>query len=70
MSFEDAAGLGLGVATAAVGLFEDLGVPAALAAKQEVENPDPEFVLVAGGSTATGTRAIQLLKLYVLLFHF
>lgn len=71
MSFSEASGLGLGVATAAMGLFEELQMPASLAnaggptdsrdAKSAVQ--DAEFVLVAGGSTATGTRAIQLAKL-------
>lgn len=73
MNFEEAAGLGLGVATATLSLFSELRVPASLdqlrkhrsvndgPAKVEVE--EREFVLVAGGSTASGTRAIQLLKL-------
>ncbi|ROW00114.1 hypothetical protein VSDG_03467 [Cytospora chrysosperma] len=71
MSFTEASGLGLGVATAAMGLFEELRMPASLTS---VGGPaegrdaihavhEPEFVLVAGGSTATGTRAIQLAKL-------
>lgn len=71
MSFEEAATLGTGTATAALGLFHELRVPASLeqlqdhqSVKDEVlEAPeDKEFVLVAGGSTATGTRALQLLK--------
>lgn len=71
MSFEEAASLGTGVATAALGLFHELRVPASL--EQFVTHMDKdtpaavnegrEFVLVAGGSTATGTRALQLLKL-------
>lgn len=69
MSFEDGASFGTGVATAALSLFHELGVPASLeqlrkgepATAEEIEGR--EFVLVAGGSTATGTRAIQLLKL-------
>ncbi|KAL7935508.1 GroES-like protein [Trichoderma chlorosporum] len=69
MSFEDGASFGTGVATAALSLFHELGVPASLEQLSKGE-PAPadqieqrEFVLVAGGSTATGTRAIQLLKL-------
>ncbi|KAL7911486.1 GroES-like protein [Trichoderma velutinum] len=69
MSFEDGASFGTGVATAALSLFHELGVPASL---EQLRKGEPvtadqieerEFVLVAGGSTATGTRAIQLLKL-------
>lgn len=78
MSFEDAASFGTGLATASLSLFSELGVPASLGQLREhqpvgdekdgVEVEDREFVLVAGGSTATGTRAIQLLKLWVALF--
>ncbi|KAG6364986.1 hypothetical protein INS49_006591 [Diaporthe citri] len=68
MSFEEASGLGLGVATAAMALFKELQVPASLedlreGLQVEKELKSDDFVLVAGGSTATGTRAIQLLKL-------
>lgn len=67
MTFTDAAGLGLGVATAATGLFRELKVPGSLDAKDSSQSDDAkddrEFVLVAGGSTATGTRALQLCKL-------
>ncbi|KAJ5740976.1 hypothetical protein N7493_000848 [Penicillium malachiteum] len=69
LSFEKAATLGVGVGTAALGLFHELRVPASLQQLKEANadvdtlKGDSEFVLVAGGSTATGTRAIQLLKL-------
>ncbi|KAL8765382.1 MAG: hypothetical protein Q9209_007530 [Squamulea sp. 1 TL-2023] len=67
MSLEEAASFGRGVATASIGLFSELGVPAFLEKLREgkpAENvEDREFILVAGGSTATGIRAIQLLKL-------
>ncbi|KAG8156277.1 hypothetical protein KVR01_013856 [Diaporthe batatas] len=59
MSYEAAASLGTGVATAGMALFHYLGIldnPAKPAAK-------PFFVIVYGASTATGTMAIQLLKL-------
>ncbi|KAK8059060.1 GroES-like protein [Apiospora saccharicola] len=69
MSFEEGASFGTGVATASMSLFKELGVPASLdqlkagePAKDE-DRAGREFVLVAGGATATGTRAIQLLKL-------
>lgn len=67
MSFAEAAGLGLGVATAATGLFRELKVPGSVDVKDSTQDADAkndrEFVLVAGGSTATGTRALQLCKL-------
>lgn len=66
-TFEDAAGLGVGVATTTAGLFQELGVASLdqLRGGKNMHNKDGEFVLVSGGSTATGTRAIQLLKLSV-----
>ncbi|KAL2864312.1 zinc-binding alcohol dehydrogenase family protein [Aspergillus lucknowensis] len=67
MRLEEAATLGLGLFTAGLGLFRELQVPASLDATKANSKSDNsstgEFVLVAGGSTATGTRAIQLLKL-------
>lgn len=64
MSFQDAAALGLATATAAYGVFHELqlaGSLDSLIAGADVPRAGG-FVLVAGGSTATGTRAIQLLK--------
>jgi NADPH:quinone reductase-like Zn-dependent oxidoreductase len=72
MRSEDAATLGVGLGTAALGLFRELRVPASVkqlrqAAKRPVDHDSRpqagKFVLVVGGSTATGTRALQLLKL-------
>ncbi|KAF1973007.1 GroES-like protein [Bimuria novae-zelandiae CBS 107.79] len=66
MSWAEAATLGMGVSTAVLGLFVELEVPTKLAALGDAEGdkePTGPFVLVVGGSTATGTRAIQLLKL-------
>ncbi|KAK3988685.1 chaperonin 10-like protein [Cladorrhinum sp. PSN332] len=70
MRFEEAAGLGVGVGTATMALWLELRVPATLedlkgnkgGSDLEGEKKPGAFVLVAGGSTATGTRAIQLLK--------
>lgn len=67
LSFEDAAPLGLATATALYALFTELGLPVSLeqlesAASGVQPEQSKKFVLVAGGSTATGTRAIQLLK--------
>ncbi|KFX86089.1 hypothetical protein O988_09773 [Pseudogymnoascus sp. VKM F-3808] len=69
MSFEEASTLGIGLATAGLALFRELEIPVSIEAL--IDRPEPEkdatpnaaFVLVSGGSTATGTRAIQLLKL-------
>ncbi|PQE06071.1 Polyketide synthase enoylreductase protein [Rutstroemia sp. NJR-2017a BBW] len=66
MRFEDAAGLGTGVGTAALALFRELKLPVSLEQfENAAEGPRPgaPFVLVCGGSTATGTRAIQMVKL-------
>jgi NADPH:quinone reductase-like Zn-dependent oxidoreductase len=60
MSFEEGATLGSGIGTIGLALFRSLdvpGYPLKPAAK-------PSVVLVYGGSSATGTMAIQLLKLY------
>ncbi|KAM0276943.1 hypothetical protein ACHAQH_006228 [Verticillium albo-atrum] len=59
MSFEEAASLGTGVSTAGLALFNSLKIPATPDAPAE----NPFFVLVYGASTATGTIALQLLKL-------
>ncbi|KAL8974639.1 MAG: hypothetical protein Q9197_001127 [Variospora fuerteventurae] len=68
MALEKAASLGTAVGTASIGLFSELRVPASLEELRENREPvgdaeKREFVLVAGGSTATGTCAVQLLKL-------
>lgn len=69
MRFEDAATIGLGLYTAGLGLFEELRLPfpphdnsTTTSPSDAHEDNEAPFVLVAGGSTATGTRAIQLLK--------
>lgn len=58
MSFEEASTLGVGICTVGQGLYQSLGLPL----------PDspakvPIWVLVYGGSTATGSLAIQFAKL-------
>ncbi|KAI1816162.1 GroES-like protein [Poronia punctata] len=69
VSFEKGAGLGIGVATAALAVFDEeegLGIPLSRLERDcgaEGEREDEEkFVLVVGGSTASGTRAMQLLR--------
>ncbi|KAJ3530844.1 hypothetical protein NM208_g9139 [Fusarium decemcellulare] len=58
MSFEEASTLGISTATVGYALFKSLSIPG---------HPDkpaakPGYVLVYGGSTATGTIAIQLIR--------
>ncbi|KAJ5319094.1 zinc-binding oxidoreductase [Penicillium brevicompactum] len=57
MSFQDAATLGLGVTTAALGLYQSLKIALP---NDPIQNAVP--ILIYGGSTATGTLAIQFAK--------
>lgn len=66
MSFTQAATLGTGIGTAGLALFRSLQIPGWPTRPAE----KPQLVLVYGGSTATGTLVIQLLKLWVLFFLF
>lgn len=59
MSFEQGASLGSGIGTIGLALFKSLDVPGS--PKSPATRPVDVFVY--GGSTATGTLAIQLLKL-------
>ncbi|OKL56000.1 hypothetical protein UA08_08792 [Talaromyces atroroseus] len=76
MSFEEAASLGVGVLAAGMGLFRvsKLGIPSniwntisddTVRSKADEDNSvdNPEWILVYGGSTATGSIAIQFAKL-------
>ena len=58
MSFEDAATLGVGVITCGQGLYQQMGLswPSEPSKKRD-------FILIYGGSSATGTLGIQFAKL-------
>ncbi|KAJ3065233.1 hypothetical protein HDU99_004238, partial [Rhizoclosmatium hyalinum] len=61
LSFEEAAALGVGVFTVGQGLYQSLGLPL-----PSLENPpaaSDNYILIYGGSTATGALAIQYAKL-------
>lgn len=59
LSFEEAATLGIGIGTVGQSLYQSLKLPLPPA---EAENP-PKDILIYGGSSATGSLAIQYAKL-------
>lgn len=67
MSFEEGSSIGTGLGTTLLCLFRELHVPGSLADIKCKVSDEPrtqgDFCLVSGGATATGTRALQLLKL-------
>ena len=63
MSFEETATLGVGLTTVGQTLYMTLGLP--LPGEKPLEGET--FILIYGGSTATGTLAIQFAKLYAIL---
>lgn len=63
MSLEEGASLGTGIGTMGLALFHNLKVPG----YPVRPSTSGTKVLVYGGSTASGTLALQLLKLYVLI---
>lgn len=74
MTFEEASTLGVGVGTAMMGFFDEFCVRPSLKelrrggmkpVHDDAGEKERAYVLVAGGSIATGTRAIQLLKMLV-----
>jgi len=61
MSFEEAATLGCGVLTIGQGLYQSLGLP--LPSLEGRVEETGKWILIYGGSSATGTLAIQFAKL-------
>ncbi|KAF9878689.1 hypothetical protein CkaCkLH20_03589 [Colletotrichum karsti] len=61
VSDEDAATLGISICTVGQGLYRTLGLP--LPGKQTTGDDDGEYILIYGGSTATGIYGIQFARL-------
>jgi len=62
MSFENAATLPCGLATVGLGFYKHLEIPFLT---YPVEPKTGPFILIYGGSSATGSLGIQVAKLYV-----
>jgi NADPH:quinone reductase-like Zn-dependent oxidoreductase len=57
LSFKEAATTGVGIITVSLALYQKLGLPF------PGEGKSDEWILIYGGSTATGSLAIQYAKL-------
>jgi NADPH:quinone reductase-like Zn-dependent oxidoreductase len=64
MSFEDAAGLGVGIVTVGQGLYQEMQLP-----WPDQPLKEKKSILIYGGSSAMGAFGIQFAKLYVYLSH-
>lgn len=64
MSFEDASTLGCAIFTIGLGFYRYLEMPF-LSLPLEESNDNQKLLLIYGGSSASGTIAIQFAKLWV-----
>lgn len=62
MSFQQAATLGIGLATTGLALYKGLGLPMSFEQTKTSSGKKPDIVLVYGGGTATGALAIQVIR--------
>ena len=64
MTYEEAAALGVGISTAALALYQmlKLRIPSFPSPTPPSGSREGPYVLVSGGTTATGTIVIQLLR--------
>lgn len=63
LSFAQASSMGLGIATAGLGLFQAPGLNLAMPRSGPADEDTNSIVLVSGGATGTGTAATQLLRM-------
>jgi len=68
ISFEEAATLGSGICTNALGLYRYLELPLLTFPLEEKRSDGPPL-LIYGGSSASGTLAIQFAKLLVIILN-
>ena len=63
VSFEAAACVGIGIGTTGYALYKVLGLPFPSMKQESNESAEEKVILIYGGSTATGTVAIQFARL-------
>jgi NADPH:quinone reductase-like Zn-dependent oxidoreductase len=65
VSWDEAATVGVAIGTVGLALYKFLGLPLPGSEKPASISHDAAPILIYGGSTATGSIAIQFAKLYV-----